>query len=116
VDALPLGAGGSGTPTAGRTGSSGNAAGIRSVGVAGCGLMGSGIAELCARSGLDTLVYDVNLSAVEAGRRRIETSLVRAVTRGKLTDTEQDTALAALTYTTDLADFADRDLAVEAVP
>ncbi|MFH8805319.1 3-hydroxybutyryl-CoA dehydrogenase [Streptomyces sp. NPDC017936] len=95
---------------------SGDAAGIRSVGVVGCGLMGSGIAELCARSGLDTLVHDVDLPAVEAGRRRIERSLARAVARGKLTDAARETALASLAFTTDLADFADRDLAVEAVP
>ncbi|MFD7704546.1 3-hydroxybutyryl-CoA dehydrogenase [Streptomyces caelestis] len=95
---------------------SGDTAGIRSVGVVGCGLMGSGIAELCARSGLDTLVHDVDLPAVEAGRRRIAASLARAVARGKLTGAERDTALAALAFTTDLADFADRDLAIEAVP
>ncbi|MFE6365690.1 3-hydroxybutyryl-CoA dehydrogenase [Streptomyces sp. NPDC057806] len=95
---------------------SGDTTGIRRVGVVGCGLMGAGIAELCARSGLDTLVYDVELAAVEAGRRRIETSLARAVARGKVTDTERDAALSALTFTTDLADFADRDLAIEAVP
>ncbi|MFD7691573.1 3-hydroxybutyryl-CoA dehydrogenase [Streptomyces sp. NPDC059781] len=91
-------------------------AGIRSVGVVGCGLMGAGIAELCARNGLDTLVYDVDLPAVEAGRRRIEASLARAVARGKLTETEREMTLAALTFTTDLTDFADRDLAIEAVP
>ncbi|MFG3248822.1 3-hydroxybutyryl-CoA dehydrogenase [Streptomyces sp. NPDC048187] len=95
---------------------SGDTAGIRAVGVVGCGLMGSGIAELCARSGLDTLVHEVDLPAVEAGRRRIEASLARAVARGKLTGPERDTAMAGLVFTTDLADFADRDLAVEAVP
>jgi 3-hydroxybutyryl-CoA dehydrogenase len=89
---------------------------IRYVGVVGCGLMGSGIAEICARAGLDTLVHEVDASAVEAGRRRIEHSLARACERGRLTPGERDRALDRITYTTDLADFADRDLAVEAVP
>ncbi|MEU3735102.1 3-hydroxybutyryl-CoA dehydrogenase [Streptomyces sp. NPDC033538] len=95
---------------------SGEAAVIRNVGVVGCGLMGAGIAELCVRNGLDTLVHETDVSAAEAGRRRIEESLSRAVERGKLTQTERDTAVAGLSFTTDLADFADRDLAIEAVP
>ncbi|MER6349181.1 3-hydroxybutyryl-CoA dehydrogenase [Streptomyces sp. NPDC001595] len=89
---------------------------IRQVGVVGCGLMGSGIAEVCARAGLDTLVHEVNDDALRAGRLRIEQSLARGVERGRLTAHERDRALDRLTFTTDLADFADRDLAVEAVP
>ncbi|MCC8338673.1 3-hydroxyacyl-CoA dehydrogenase NAD-binding domain-containing protein [Streptomyces sp. R1] len=64
-------------------------------GRAGCGLMRSGIAELRARKGLDTLVYDVDLPAVEAESSRIEASLARAVARGKPTETERETALAS---------------------
>lgn len=89
---------------------------IKNVGVVGCGLMGSGIAELCIRSGLDTLVFETDISAEGVGRHRIEESLARAVERGKLTKAERDAALAVLSFTTDLADFADRDLAIEAVP
>ncbi|MEU7305751.1 3-hydroxybutyryl-CoA dehydrogenase [Streptomyces sp. NPDC007206] len=93
-----------------------NTTDVRTVGVVGCGLMGSGIAELCARRGLATLVYEVDARAVEAGRGRIESSLARAVERGKLTGDDRNAALKQVTFTTDLADFADRDLAIEAVP
>ncbi|WP_043236188.1 3-hydroxybutyryl-CoA dehydrogenase [Streptomyces violaceusniger] len=89
---------------------------VRTVGVVGCGLMGSGIAELCARRGLDTLVYEVNALAVESGRAKIESSLARAVERGKLTVADRAAALKRVAFTTDFADFADRDLAIEAVP
>ncbi|MER7972781.1 3-hydroxybutyryl-CoA dehydrogenase [Streptomyces sp. NPDC096080] len=95
---------------------SAHAEGIRKVGVVGCGLMGSGIAEVCARNGLDTLVYEVDDTALETGRTRIGQSLDRAVDRGKLTAQARDAVLGSLSFTVDLADFADRDLAVEAVP
>lgn len=89
---------------------------VDAVGVVGCGLMGSGIAELCARKGLDTLVYEANARALEAGMSRIESSLSRAVERGKLTSDDRDAALQRISFTTDIADFTDRDLAIEAVP
>ncbi len=90
--------------------------GIRAVGVVGCGLMGSGIAEVCARAGLDTLVHEIDGTAVAAGRTRIEGSLERAVARGRLTAARRDEALSRLAFTTNLADFSDRDIAIEAVP
>ncbi|MFJ9714141.1 3-hydroxybutyryl-CoA dehydrogenase [Streptomyces sp. NPDC101234] len=95
---------------------SANTDAIRRVGVVGCGLMGSGIAEVCARNGLDTLVYEVSEEALEAGRSKIDQSLDRAVKRGKLTAGERDAVAGALRFTVDLADFADRDIAIEAVP
>jgi 3-hydroxyacyl-CoA dehydrogenase len=58
---------------------------IARVGVAGCGLMGSGIAEVCARGGLDVVVREIDDTAAAAGRARIEGSLARAVRAGKLT-------------------------------
>jgi 3-hydroxybutyryl-CoA dehydrogenase len=88
---------------------------IERVGVVGCGLMGSGIAEVCARAGLDVVVREVNQGALDAGRRRIETSLDRAVRSGKLPEADRDAAVARLRYTTDFAEFADRQLVVEAV-
>jgi 3-hydroxybutyryl-CoA dehydrogenase len=88
---------------------------IERVGVVGCGLMGSGIAEVCARAGLDVLVREVNEAAAEAGRARLVKSLDRGLSAGKLTEDERDTAVARLGFTTDLADFADRQLVVEAV-
>jgi 3-hydroxybutyryl-CoA dehydrogenase len=88
---------------------------IERVGVVGCGLMGSGIAEVCARAGLDVVVREVNQDALAFGRKRIEGSLERAVRSGKLPEADRDTALGRLAYTTDFSDFADRQLVVEAV-
>lgn len=77
--------------------------------------MGSGIAEVCARAGLNVLVHEVDAEGAERGRSRIEKSLDRAVHANKLAGEARDSALAQLAFTTDLAEFADRDLAVEAV-
>ncbi|MCX5209278.1 3-hydroxybutyryl-CoA dehydrogenase [Kitasatospora sp. NBC_00240] len=88
---------------------------IARVGVIGCGLMGSGIAEVFARAGLEVLVAEASNEALELGRTRLTNSLETAVTRGKLTVEQRDDALSRLAFTTDLADFADRDLVVEAV-
>jgi 3-hydroxybutyryl-CoA dehydrogenase len=88
---------------------------IERVGVVGCGLMGSGIAEVCARAGLDVVVREVNETALASGRKRIEASLDKAVRSGKLPEADRDSALARLRYTTDFGEFADRQLVVEAV-
>jgi 3-hydroxybutyryl-CoA dehydrogenase len=85
------------------------------VGVVGCGLMGSGIAEVFARAGLDVKVSEASGEALEIGRTRLTGSLDTAVRRGKLSEAERDEALARITFTTELADFADRDLVIEAV-
>jgi 3-hydroxybutyryl-CoA dehydrogenase len=90
-------------------------AGIERVGVVGCGLMGSGIAEVCARAGLDVVVHEIDQAAAEAGRGRLVKSLDRGLNAGKLSEQARDEALARLSFTTDLADFADRELVVEAV-
>lgn len=92
-----------------------NGTDIQRVGVVGCGLMGSGIAEVCARAGLDVMVREVTPDAAEVGRARIVKSLDRGLSSGKLTEAERDAAVANLTVTTDLADLADRQLVVEAV-
>ena len=88
--------------------------GITRVGVIGAGLMGSGIAEVCARAGLDVIVREINDEAAAAGRTRIEWSLDRGVKAGKLTGPERADGLGRLTLTTDLAALADRDLVIEA--
>ena len=89
--------------------------GIDRVGVVGCGLMGSGIAEVCARAGLDVVVREVNQAALDAGRQRIEGSLDRAVKAGKLEVADRDASLAHIRFTTDFSDLSDRHLVVEAV-
>ena len=88
---------------------------IERVGVVGCGLMGSGIAEVCARAGLDVVVREVNEGALAAGRKRIEGSLEKAVRSGKLPEADRDAALGRVRYTTDFVEFGDRQLVVEAV-
>ena len=88
---------------------------IERVGVVGCGLMGSGIVEVCARAGLAVLVTERDEQALESGHRRVVESLDRAVVRGKLDATARDEAIQRVSWTTDLADLADRDLVVEAV-
>ncbi|MEQ8438588.1 MAG: 3-hydroxybutyryl-CoA dehydrogenase [Ilumatobacter fluminis] len=88
---------------------------IERVGVVGCGLMGSGIAEVCARAGLDVMVREVTQEAAEAGRARLVKSLDRGLSAGKLTEDERDGAVARLGFTTEMAELADRQLVVEAV-
>lgn len=88
---------------------------IERVGVVGAGQMGSGIIEVTARAGVDVLVFESTEELVNAGRDRIEKSLERGVSRGKITERERDTALNKLRFTTDLNDFADRQLAIEAI-
>jgi 3-hydroxybutyryl-CoA dehydrogenase len=88
---------------------------IERVGVVGCGLMGSGIAEVCARAGRDVIVYEPETAALERGRERVQGSLARAAKRGKLSADEQAAVLGRLRFTTELTDFADRDLTVEAI-
>jgi 3-hydroxybutyryl-CoA dehydrogenase len=77
--------------------------------------MGSGIAEVCARSGLDVMISEVSPDALDSGRHRVESSLSRGVRHGKLTEPERDEALSRMHFTTDLGTFADRQLVIEAV-
>ena len=88
---------------------------IEKVGVVGCGLMGSGIAEVAAKSGFAVVIREVSAELIEAGQRKIEKSLDRAVDKGKLEAADRDAALARIRFTTDLADLADRDLVIEAI-
>ncbi|MEW2546535.1 3-hydroxybutyryl-CoA dehydrogenase [Streptomyces sp. NPDC047002] len=88
---------------------------ISRVGVVGCGQMGAGIAEVAARSGLAVMVAETTGEALEIGRTRIVSSLTKAAERGKITEAQRDDTLSRLTYTTDLGEFADRDLVIEAV-
>ncbi len=85
------------------------------VGVVGAGQMGAGIAEVCARAQADVLVYETTRDLLSAGRARILSSLDRGVSSGKLTERERDQAADRLSFTSDLNDFADRQLVCEAV-
>ncbi len=88
---------------------------IEKVGVVGCGLMGSGIAEVAAKAGFDVVVREVSEEFIEAGRKRIEKSLARAVDKGKLEPKDRDDTLARLDFSIDLAGLAECDLVIEAI-
>ena len=88
---------------------------IQKVGVVGCGLMGSGIAEVAAKAGFDVVVREIHDEAIAAGRARIEKSMNRAVEKGKLAADERAGALARLRFTTAVGDLADRDFVIEAI-
>jgi 3-hydroxybutyryl-CoA dehydrogenase len=92
-----------------------NGTDIDRVGVLGCGLMGSGIAEVCARKGRDVVVVEFDALFAERGKQRVEKSLQSAVNRGKLSEAEMDAALAKILFTDDWSAFGDRQLIVEAV-
>ncbi|MCX4625871.1 3-hydroxybutyryl-CoA dehydrogenase [Streptomyces sp. NBC_01443] len=87
---------------------------IRRIGIVGGGRMGAGIAEVCSRAGLDTVVCEADATAARAARERVAVSLERAVQRGKLDRISAEDALARLLFTGDLEDLADRQLVIEA--
>ncbi|MGA8850564.1 MAG: 3-hydroxybutyryl-CoA dehydrogenase [Aeromicrobium sp.] len=88
--------------------------GIEQVGVIGGGLMGSGIIEVTARAGLDVIGIEINAEAATAAAERIEGSLRRAESRGKIESAEVTAVLSRIRFETDLDALADRDLVVEA--
>ncbi|MFD5063680.1 3-hydroxybutyryl-CoA dehydrogenase [Streptomyces sp. NPDC058394] len=85
------------------------------LGVVGCGLMGSGIAEVAALRGLDVVVAESTPELTAAGRARVTASLDRGLRRGKLTAADREAALGRLAFTHDLGELADRQFVVEAV-
>ena len=88
---------------------------IKMVGVIGCGLMGSGIAEACARSGYEVSVRELDDVLLAKGLQRIKASMARGVERGKLSQEEVDATWARIKGTTALEDLKDSDLVIEAV-
>ncbi|MHB8719005.1 MAG: 3-hydroxybutyryl-CoA dehydrogenase [Candidatus Dormibacteria bacterium] len=88
---------------------------IRTVGIVGAGLMGSGIAEVCARNGLRTRVAEANEQALAAGRTRIQRSLDRGLRGGKLTAAEVAAVSDRLSFSVELEEMADCDMVVEAI-
>jgi 3-hydroxybutyryl-CoA dehydrogenase len=88
---------------------------IRTVGVLGCGLMGSGIAQVSAAAGYTTIVGDLNKKMLERGQARIKKFLEDGIAKGKVTQEQSDTTLANLTATTEFAAMRDCDLIIEAI-
>ena len=85
------------------------------VGIVGSGIMGTGIAEVCARSGVEVLLHDIDPARATGAIDRIAASLAKAVDRGKLDTDHAEAALGRLTPTSALDDLADRQLVVEAI-
>jgi len=88
---------------------------IKRVGVLGCGLMGSGIAQVAAAAGYETVVRDVSKELLERGRAGIEKSLAKFVEKGKLDAAGRDATLERLTFTTTVADLKGADVVIEAI-
>ena len=89
---------------------------ITTVGVVGVGTMGAGIAEVLARSGLDVVAVEIDEQGVSRGRGHLEHSTARALERGKLDEPARRELLERIRFSTKLADLADVDLVIEAVP
>ena len=89
---------------------------VRKVGVVGCGLMGSGIAQTCAQAGIETWVREVDRALLDKGLGRIREFLDGGVAKGKVAAEDRDRTLAQLKGTTQLRDLEGCDLVIEAVP
>ena len=89
---------------------------IEKVGVVGCGLMGSGIAQVCAQSGYEVVVSESNEDLLDKGLESIKRFLDKGVEKGKISVEEKDATLGRINRSTDISDFSECDLAIEAVP
>jgi len=87
---------------------------IKKVGVVGCGSMGAGIAQLCAQSGYQVVVSEINDELLKKGLAFIEKTLARSVEKGKLAQADKDAVIGRIKGTTSTKDFADCDLVIEA--
>jgi 3-hydroxybutyryl-CoA dehydrogenase len=87
---------------------------MKTIAVLGAGTMGNGIAHVCARSGFDVLLYDVDQKALYRGLDTIRTNVAREVAKQKLTQEEADAALSRITLTTQLQDLAPAEFVIEA--
>jgi 3-hydroxybutyryl-CoA dehydrogenase len=88
---------------------------VDKVGVVGCGLMGSGIAEVCARAGANVVVVERDAEALKSGQSRVERSLLRAVSSGKVSEADAEAARSRLTFAATFDELGDCELVVEAV-
>ena len=88
---------------------------IKKVGVVGCGLMGAGIAQICAQSGYQVVVSEINEELLNKGLKTIETSLAKSVEKGKIIKQDEEAILGRLKSTTNIEDFADCAVVIETV-
>lgn len=94
----------------------GDAMEIEKVGVIGCGFMGAGIVQVCAKSGYDVVVVEVNDKMLGQGMAVVEYYLGRDAEKGRMSQQERDLAWARIRGSTVLEDLSDRDLVIEAIP
>ena len=88
---------------------------ISKVGVVGCGLMGHGIAQICAQAGWDVVVREVSQEKLDGGIGKVSKQLARAVEKGKAEQSDADAVLGRIQPTLDYSDLADCDLVIEAI-
>lgn len=88
---------------------------IKKVGVIGCGLMGSGITQLCAQSGYQVVVTEVSRELLDKGLKSIDHFMSRAIEKGRMSQADKEAALSRIKSSVDMNDFADSDLVIEAV-
>jgi len=88
---------------------------IKKVGVVGCGLMGSGIVQVCAQSGYQVVVSEANDELLNKGLKSINNFLTKSIEKGKISQQDKDATLSRMKGTTNLNDFSDCDLVIEAV-
>jgi 3-hydroxybutyryl-CoA dehydrogenase len=88
---------------------------VKRVGVVGCGLMGSGIAQVAAQTGYETTIQEVSQELLDKGLKKIEGFLAKGVEKGKVTEDQKNETLARLKGTTNLEDLKDSDIVIEAV-
>ncbi|NQT30754.1 MAG: 3-hydroxybutyryl-CoA dehydrogenase [Deltaproteobacteria bacterium] len=88
---------------------------MKKVGVVGCGLMGTGIAQVCAQSGYQVVVSEINDELLKKGMTSISSRLAKNVDKGKLSAEDRDSTLSRIKGTTNTKDFSDCDLVIEAI-
>lgn len=88
---------------------------IKRVGIVGAGIMGSGLTQVCAQSGYDTLVLEINQEVLNKGIQSIDSVLNRLTSKGKITQQDKDSIMSRIKGTTDIGDFFGCDFVIEAV-
>lgn len=89
---------------------------IKRVGIIGCGFMGAGIVQVCAQSGYEVVVVEINQQILVKGIAKIEYYLGRAMDKGRISQQDKDLTLARIKGSVTLEDLNDRDLVIEAIP
>ena len=89
---------------------------VEKIGVIGCGIMGSGIAQVCAQSGYQVVVSEINDELLRKGLKSIDSFLNRSVSKGKLSSQDKEAILSRIEGTTNIKDFSGCDLTIEAAP